>query len=45
VPNVAGDREKLQQHSITVVLMDTSGHRIGESAWELDVRMARAGYG
>ncbi len=28
-------------HSITIVLMDTSGHRIGESAWELDVRIPK----
>ena len=44
VTNVIGDKEKLQHHAITVVLMDTSGHRIGESAWELDVRMQRVGY-
>lgn len=40
---LSGDTERVQYHSITVVLMDTSGHRIGESAWELDVRMRRAG--
>jgi hypothetical protein len=43
VPPIAGDKERLQLHIITVVLMDTSGHRIGESAWELDVRMKRPG--
>ena len=42
IPNVAG-HDDVQLHSITVVLMDTSGHRIGESAWELDVRMRRVG--
>jgi hypothetical protein len=42
IPNVPG-KEKLQMHSITVVLMDTAGHRIGESAWELDVRLPRIG--
>src|SRR5947209_1725407 len=35
IPNVIGDREKIQHHTVTVVLMDTSGHRIGESAWQL----------
>jgi hypothetical protein len=43
--NVVGDKEQLQHHSVTVVLMDTAGHRIGESAWELDVRMQKAGFG
>jgi len=43
IPTVLGNREKLQQHTITVVLMDTAGHRIGESAWELDVRLPRLG--
>jgi hypothetical protein len=43
VTNVLGDKERLQHHSVTVVLMDTAGHRIGESAWEVDVRIPRAG--
>ena len=42
-PKVPG-KEDVQLHAITVVLMDTAGHRIGESAWELDVRMRRVGY-
>jgi len=40
---IDGDTERVQLHLITVVLMDTAGHRIGESAWQLDVRMRRAG--
>ena len=44
VPNVTGDKERLQHHAITVVLMDTAGHRIGESAWELDVRLPQIGF-
>ena len=32
IANVTGDKERLQHHYVTVVLMDTSGHRIGESA-------------
>ena len=42
IPNVSG-HDDVQLHSVTVVLMDTSGHRIGESAWERDVRMRRVG--
>ena len=42
MPSLPG-REKLQLHTVTVILIDTSGRRIGESAWELDVRMPRFG--
>jgi hypothetical protein len=45
IPTILGDRERLQLHTITIVLMDTAGHRIGESAWELDVRLPRLGVG
>jgi hypothetical protein len=43
IPPIAGDTERIQLHQITVILMDTTGHRIGESAWQLDVRMRRVG--
>lgn len=43
IPNVAGDKSKDQLHTFTVVLLDTSGHRIGESAWELDLRIPKMG--
>jgi hypothetical protein len=43
IPNVVGDREKVQHHTVTVVLMDTSGHRIGESAWQIDFRIPKVG--
>jgi len=43
IADIAGSEEELQLHTITVVLMDTSGHRIGESAWQLDVRMRKVG--
>lgn len=43
IPNVVGDKGKIQHHTLTVVLMDTSGHRIGESAWQLDFRIPRVG--
>ena len=43
IPPLAGDNEMIQLHSVTVVLMDTSGHRIGEYAWELDLRMKKPG--
>jgi hypothetical protein len=42
---ITGERARLQHHYVTVVLMDTAGHRIGESAWELDVRIPKAGIG
>jgi len=43
IPNIVGDKEKVQHHTVTVVLMDTSGHRIGESAWQLDFRIPKVG--
>src|SRR4051794_2300380 len=43
IPSLTGDKSRLQMHTFTVVLMDTSGHRIGESAWELDLRIPRMG--
>jgi len=43
IPPIAGDTERIQLHLVTVILMDTSGHRIGESAWQLDLRMRRVG--
>ncbi|HVT65103.1 MAG TPA: hypothetical protein VHD81_08110 [Mycobacteriales bacterium] len=42
IPDLTNTKEKLQLHRITVVLMDTAGHRIGESAWEIDVRIPKA---
>lgn len=45
VTNIPGNRESTQLHTFIVVLMDTAGHRIGESAWELDLRMKRIGSG
>ncbi|MFI6603645.1 hypothetical protein ACIBHX_46070 [Nonomuraea sp. NPDC050536] len=44
IPNLPGSKEELQPHTITIVLMDTSGRRIGESAWELDVRIKKVGF-
>jgi hypothetical protein len=41
ITDIPGDHETVQMHSVTVVLLDTAGHRIGESAWELDFRMHR----
>jgi len=43
IPSIPGDSEAVQLHTVTVVLMDTAGHRIGESAWELDLRMRKVG--
>jgi len=44
IPSIPGDAEAVQLHTVTVVLMDTNGHRIGESAWELDLRMRKVGF-
>src|SRR4051794_29912133 len=41
--NIAGNKDKKQLHTFVVVLMDTAGRRIGESAWELDLRLPRIG--
>jgi hypothetical protein len=43
IPPIPGDKERIQFHLVTVVLMDTAGRRIGESAWQLDLRMRRVG--
>jgi hypothetical protein len=43
IPALANDHEDVQLHTVTVVLMDTAGHRIGESAWELDLRIRKVG--
>ena len=43
IPPLSGNVQRIQYHSVTVVLMDTTGHRIGESAWELDLRLRRPG--
>ncbi|MFG1622873.1 hypothetical protein [Kribbella sp. NPDC049227] len=44
IPDLPGSEEQVQLHTITIVLMDTSGHRIGESAWDLEVRVRKAGF-
>lgn len=41
LPAVVNNKSRVQLHTFTVVLLDTSGHRIGESAWELDVRIPK----
>ena len=43
IRNIVGDNEKVQLHAVTVVLLDTAGRRIGESAWELDLRIPALG--
>lgn len=44
IPNLPESNEELQLHTITIVLMDTSGRRIGESAWDLEVRIRKVGF-
>jgi hypothetical protein len=43
LPNVPGNKDREQLHTFVVVLLDTAGRRIGESAWELDLRLPRIG--
>lgn len=43
IQNLIGNKNDEQLHSVTVVLMDTAGQRIGESAWQLDFRLHRIG--
>ena len=43
VSTINTNDDKVQRHTFIVVLMDTAGHRIGESAWELDLRIPRPG--
>lgn len=43
LPFQPGVRDGLEYHTVTVVLMDGSGRRIGESAWYVDVRFRRRG--
>jgi hypothetical protein len=40
IPDLTTD-DSVQLHTFTVVLMDTAGHRIGESSWELDLRIPK----
>lgn len=32
--------QQIQLHTVTIVLLDSTGHRIGESAWYVDFRLA-----
>jgi hypothetical protein len=38
---LSSDREGTQLHQATVVVLDASGHRIGESAWTRQFKMRR----
>lgn len=41
---ITSNNDHVQLHEATVVLMDTSGRRIGESAWYRDFKLERVGY-
>ena len=41
VATLAGTNDKTQLHDVTVVLLDTSGRRIGESAWHLTFKLKK----
>jgi hypothetical protein len=43
VDNLTGNRETQQLHEVTVILLDSTGHRIAESAWYLDFWLPQAG--
>jgi hypothetical protein len=43
IPNGVGTDE-IERHTVTIVLLDTDGRRIGESAWQVDVRTRKVGY-
>jgi hypothetical protein len=43
IPPQANDKESVQLHTFIIVLMSPSGHRMKESAWELDLRIPKGG--
>ena len=43
VDPIPNNHDRVQLHTIVIVLMNTSGHRIGEAAWELDLRVRKLG--
>lgn len=43
VADISGNQQSVQFHNATVVLMNTAGHRIGESAWTVEFKMHAAG--
>ena len=43
VDNLIGSHEHQQLHEVTVILVDSSGNRIGEGAWHVDFWLRQAG--
>jgi hypothetical protein len=43
VADISGNQQSTQFHTATVILMNTAGHRIGESAWSIEFKMHAAG--
>jgi hypothetical protein len=43
ITTVSSGNKSVQLHTFIIVLMNTAGHRIGESAWELDLRIPIVG--
>jgi hypothetical protein len=43
VADISGNQQSVQFHTATVVLMNTAGHRIGESAWTVEFKMHTEG--
>lgn len=43
VADILGNNESTQYHTATVILIDTAGRRISESAWSVEFRMRSSG--
>jgi hypothetical protein len=41
VTPIAGIGDKVQLHDVTIVLLDTLGHRIGESSWHVSFKLKK----
>lgn len=44
VDDLTGTNDKTQLHVATVVLMDTAGHRIGESFWHISFKLKKRSF-
>lgn len=41
---LVGLKEEIQLHEATIVLLDTAGNRIGESAWVIEFKLRKRGF-
>jgi hypothetical protein len=42
VPRLEGNDRKRQFHDVTVILLDGTGRRVGESAWSVQIEVPKA---